>query len=293
MKPGLGDGQAVRLERSCGPRDWIRAAPSHAGLERVEASFVTHAFAPHRHDTYAIGITLQGVQAFTYRGAARRSTYAQLFVLHPDELHDGRAGTASGYRYRILYVEPRLIGLALGGGALPFVADAVSDDRCLRAAIRPALADLDLPLEDLRHDQIVADLAQALAAADRSLPHSTACPIDRRALLRAREYLDASVEQAVRSAELEAVTGLDRYVLARQFRRCFGTSPYRYRVMRRLDRARGLIAAGISLCEAALAAGFADQSHLTRHFKRTYGMPPGRWAALMRPAPERSPCSRY
>jgi AraC-like DNA-binding protein len=251
----------------------------------MEACFTRHAFAPHRHDTYAIGVTLQGVQAFGYRGAPRRSTSGQVFVLHPDELHDGRAGTEAGYRYRILYVEPRLISEALGGtGALPFVRDPVSDDARLAAAIGPALADLNLSLEDLQQDQIVVDLAQALAAADRSVPRKAPHTIDRPAMGRAREYLDARFEQPVRSAELEMVSGLDRYVLARQFRRSFGTSPHRYLVMRRLDRARGLIAAGTPLCEVALAAGFADQSHLTRHFKRTYGLPPGRWAALMRPA---------
>jgi AraC-like DNA-binding protein len=225
------------------------------------------------------------VQAFAYRGAAQRSTCGQVFVLHPDELHDGRAGTEAGYRYRILYVEPRLIGEALGGGTLPFVRDAVSDDARLTAAIGPALVDLDLPIEDLQRDQIVVGLAQALAAADRSVPQKAHQAIDRRALLRARDRLDAGLEQTVRSAQLEAVTGLDRYALARQFRRCFGTSPYRYLVMRRLDRARALIAAGTPLCEAALAAGFADQSHLTRHFKRAYGLPPGCWATLMRPTP--------
>ena len=280
MTTGVDEAQRGRLERSCGPRDWIRIGRSRPGLERVEARFVGHAFAPHRHDTYAIGITLGGVQAFDYRGAGRRSTCGQAFVLHPDELHDGRAGTDSGFRYRILYLDPGLIGEALGARPLPFVREAVCDDPRLVAAIGPALADLDLPLEDLQHDAIVTGLAQALAAADRSVPRRPLSAADRRAVRRARDYLGAGFARAVRSSELEAVTGLGRYALARHFRACLGTSPYRYLVMRRLDRARRLIAGGSSLCEAALASGFADQSHLTLHFRRAYGLAPGRWAAL-------------
>src|ERR1044072_8866709 len=95
------------LERSCG--DWIRTAPASPGLERIEAQFSGHGFDPHRHDTYAIGFTLLGVQAFRYRGAARRSTAGEGFVLHPDETHDGHGGTRAGFCYRILYVAPRLI----------------------------------------------------------------------------------------------------------------------------------------------------------------------------------------
>jgi hypothetical protein len=193
---GIGDTEVLGLERSCGPRDWIRVAPSRPGLERVEACFARHAFAPHRHDTYAIGVTLHGVQAFAYRGAAHRSTPGQTFVLHPDELHDGRPGTEVGFRYRILYIDPSLIAGALGGQALPFVRDVVSADRRLMAAVRPALADLDQPIEDLQYDQIVANLACALAASDRSLATRPA-PLDRPAVLRARAYLDARTEQSV------------------------------------------------------------------------------------------------
>ena len=116
------------LERSCG-RDWIRTAPPSPGLERIEAHFSGHGFDPHRHDTYAIGFTLEGVQAFRYRGAAQCSTAGEVFVLHPDEVHDGHAGTSAGFRYRILYVAPRLIHQALGGARpLPFVRDAVSSN---------------------------------------------------------------------------------------------------------------------------------------------------------------------
>jgi hypothetical protein len=69
----MNDGASARLERSCATAtaDWLRIAPSSPGLERVEAFFAGHAFDLHRHDTYAIGFTLAGIQSFTYRGAAQ------------------------------------------------------------------------------------------------------------------------------------------------------------------------------------------------------------------------------
>ena len=265
------------LERSCG--DWIRAAPPSPGLERIEAHFSGHGFDPHRHDTYAIGFTLRGVQAFRYRGAAQRSTAGEVFVLHPDETHDGHAGTSAGFRYRILYLEPRLVQEALGGAhPLPFVGDAVSVNARLMSALAPALDDMEAPLEELQRDAIIAGLAQALAEADRSLAPPRMSPASQRAVALGRARLDET--GAVTSAELEALTGLSRYALARHFRACLGTSPHRYLTMRRLDRARTLIRRGTPLADAALACGFADQSHMTRQFKRAYGVSPGRFVAL-------------
>jgi AraC-like DNA-binding protein len=79
-------------------------------------------------------------------------------------------------------------------------------------------------------------------------------------------------------ALLERLAGLDRWTLARQFRAAFGTSPSRFRTLRQLDIARAALRRGLRPAEAALAAGFADQSHLTRQFKRAYGLTPARWA---------------
>ncbi len=86
--------------------------------------------------------------------------------------------------------------------------------------------------------------------------------------------------RVVRSSELEAATGLTRYDLARQFRAAFGTSPYRYSLMRRLDCARAQLRSRRSLADVALAAGFADQAHLTRQFKAAFGITPARYRAL-------------
>jgi AraC-like DNA-binding protein len=160
------------------------------------------------------------------------------------------------------------------------VRDVVSNDRRLAAAIMPALDDLDTPSEDLHADQIVPEIAQALAAVDSSVPRRASATPHRRAVENARAFLEANLCKAVASADLEAATGLTRYALARHFRACLGTSPYRYLIMRRLDRARSVIRKGTPLAEAALACGFADQSHMTRHFKKAYGLSPGRWATL-------------
>ncbi|HEX9447027.1 MAG TPA: AraC family transcriptional regulator [Dongiaceae bacterium] len=260
----------------------MRIGPSRPGLERIEAAFSGHAYDPHRHDTYAIGYTLQGVQCFDYRGAATSSSAGQVMVLHPDEMHDGRAASEPGFCYRMAYVEPRLIRQALDDRtrALPFVRSAVVTETRLLQTLRLVLDDLETPVADLQLDQFIAELADELCRHDPSLPRRRHQLVDVPAMERARAFLDDIGDTAVTSAVLEKITGLDRFALARQFRHLFGTSPYRYLVMRRLERVKSLIRAGTGLVETAFAAGFSDQSHLTRQFKQAYGLSPGQWRAL-------------
>jgi len=253
------------------------------GLELLRAWFGCRAFSRHRHDTYAVGVTEAGVQTFDYRGRVEHSTPGQVVVLHPDEQHDGRPGTEGGFGYRIVYVDPARIGAAvaaLQGGPpqLPFVRDPVVDDATLGAAVREAF---ELPDEPLARDALVLRLAQRLARIDRSMPAPRPCRLDRPALARARALLDARLD-VVRSTELEAITGLSRWELARQFRACHGTSPYRYSLLRRLTAARRWLEQGAAPGEAALLTGFADQPHFTRMFRSAYGVTPGRYLAWLR-----------
>jgi hypothetical protein len=76
------------------------------GVELLRAWFAGVAYAKHRHDTYAIGLTDCGVQMFDYRASSWASISGQVVLLYPDESHDGRAGSGDGFGYRIIYVEP-------------------------------------------------------------------------------------------------------------------------------------------------------------------------------------------
>lgn len=250
----------------------------------MEAFFSGKAYAPHRHDTYSIGYTIHGVQSFDYRGTRLDSTPGRVIVLHPDEIHNGEAGTEQGFHYRMLYIEPSLVRDALGPSAraLPFVKEAVLGDPRLFGAIHAAFSDMGEPLEPVARDEIMALLADGLLAHDASAIRPSRMVVDTRAVRLARDYLDANLNRTVASTELEAISGHDRYELARQFRKAYGTSPYRYLTMRRLDKARAEIAGGMSLADVAIHAGFSDQAHMTRMFRASYGVSPGSWQRLVR-----------
>lgn len=262
------------------PRDWVRRAPQHGAVERIEAYFAGHGYDQHRHDTYAIGQTLAGVQSFRYRRSQRHSLPGGCLVLHPDELHDGEAGSQEGFRYRMLYVEPALIQQALGGRPLPFVRGGLSDDPRLIAASRALLQAIDTPLEPLEEQDALFELAHALDAVAGNRARGRR-HFDFVAAERARQYIHAHLERPLGLDELAQVAQRERWSLSRDFRAPFGTSPYRYLIQRRLDIARRLMLGGQTLAEAALAAGFADQSHMTRHFGQSYGLPPARWLRML------------
>jgi AraC-like DNA-binding protein len=273
--PGLDSGDLMAFP-DAGRIDRQAPAP---GIERAQVRLRGLGYAPHRHDTYAIGITTAGVQVFNYRGVRQVCLPGEVHVLHPDELHDGGPGSPDGFSYRILYLAPELIGAVLGGGSLPFVPRAVQP---MTPALLPLLSFLapgDV-LDELASDTLLTTVADLLLALGDRPPVRASRAVDHAAMERVRAYLFAHAGGHVRSQDLEVIAGADRYSIARQFRAAFGTSPDRYRTQRRLQGAREAIERGEPLAAVAADAGFADQSHLTRQFKRTYGLTPARWARL-------------
>lgn len=136
-------------------------------------------------------------------------------------------------------------------------------------------------LEPLLVDATILAIARGLLTAAAPDERSRAFRrVDLAALERAREFLCANRTRIVRSDELERICGLSRFELSAQFKLRYGTSPYRFLLLRRLEHVRDRVVRGAALADLAGAAGFADQAHMTRAFKAAFGLTPGRVAAL-------------
>ncbi|MFC7330226.1 AraC family transcriptional regulator [Marinactinospora rubrisoli] len=257
----------------------------HPGLPDVEllrASFVRHSFDRHAHDQYAIGVIEAGIEEYRYRGELHRAGSGGIVVVEPGEVHTGHAGLPEGWRYRMLYPEvPVLAEVAreLGRSGTPAFAGSVLTDpataRRLRAAHLAAehgdrLAASSLmraALRDLVHRHARADRVRATPDSGRPTPSRIAA--------QARDILHADIVDPPALPELAAAVGVTPFALLRAFRAAYGFPPHSYLIQVRVMRARRLLADGRSPRDVAAEVGFADQAHLSRHFKRRLGVPPG------------------
>lgn len=100
----------------------------------------------------------------------------------------------------------------------------------------------------------------------------------RRVVKAVEEFVAENLAASLSLADLAAVAHLSEYHFARLFRQTTGRTPHQFVIARRVERARQLLGDGrLSLAQVAAEVGFADQSHLTRHFRRLVGVTPGQF----------------
>jgi AraC-like DNA-binding protein len=266
-------------------RNWIEfAKDTETGIETIQAHFEGHAYDPHWHDCYAIGVTLDGVQQMRCRGARHRCTAGKVFLLNPGDIHDGEALTSKGFSVCALHLEPQWLERELcalfeqtpSSGKLDFRATLVND-HLLAAAVADAVMALhSKDIRIVRQSTLDVLLVRIIGHLHRRV-RSDRDPRLPLVAQRARDYLHAHMGEEVGLDDLMRVTGVDRFRLTRAFKAAFNMAPHAYLVQLRLVGARHMLANGVSPAHTAAALGFSDQSHLGRWFSRAYRLTPGEY----------------
>jgi AraC-like DNA-binding protein len=250
------------------------------GVDLLRARFITHRYGRHAHETYTFGLIEAGVEEFDYGGSLLRAGPGGVALLNPDVVHTGQAATPAGWTYRVLYPEVAVvtsIAEELGWQrGTPWFPETVLYDPATAAQLRRAhqAAEHGDPLAS--SSLLTAALSRLLRAHAAPHPATAGVPVSRApASVRAvRELLPERLADAPSLAELAALTGLSQFALLRAFRRETGMPPHAYLNQLRVRRARRLLDDGLAPADVAAQTGFADQAHLTRHFKRVMGVPP-------------------
>lgn len=283
-------------------------SPLLPGGDLLTAEYHDHTFSPHWHEAYTVPVIEDGAECFRYRGAHHVAETGTVPVINPGEVHTGSRAVDEGWRYRVIYVPvDYLHGLAaeIAGRAqsLPwFGADVIRDPdlaQRLSYAHRLLEADADARRTDPEVRIAPGDNASALAlpepdllAVEDALLDALATLLTRHARTREapigthgndprvetmKALLAADLPAPLRVADLAQAVGLSPFHATRLFTQATGLPPHAWRTQLRLQRALGPLRAGASVADVAAASGFADQSHFTRHFRRMFGVPPGRW----------------
>lgn len=255
------------------------AAAPFGGLECLTATFRSHRYAPHAHETYAVGAVLAGCETFSSGRGRGYAGPGELVFMNPHEVHDG-APYDGGYAYRMSYPSIETlstIAAEVSGrsnlGTPYFPEPVVRDPAGFSLFVEAHLA-LQEGDDALKGAELLYRFLSLAVVRHARLPaHEPGR--EHGPVARVRTLLAERFAEPLTLEELAAEAGLSRHHLIRAFARETGMTPHAFLVNRRINAAEALLRTGLSPAEVAQATGFADQSRLTRAFKARRGVTPG------------------
>ena len=256
------------------------------GLDCLTATFLTHVYSPHAHETYVVGVIDAGCETWNARGARHYAGPGDVLFNLPLDVHDG-APFGDGYTYRMTYPTVgfvRDVASLVRGRAVTatptFRASVVRDPDGARL-FADAHAALEHDPEALAGEELLLRAYGRMLALHADVQPG---PLGREPgpMARVRDSIEQRYAEPLTLAELAAIARVSRYHLIRAFRAEVGLTPHAYLVDVRVRRARELLAANRAPADVAAAVGFADQAHLTRAFKARIGVAPGAYRLARR-----------
>ena len=249
------------------------------GLQAVSGRSA-HFFPRHTHDDFGIGLVVSGGQVSASGRGQVEAGPGNIITVNPGEVHDGMPVRGEPRQWHMFYLSPDLIdeigdGLDVGKATgLEFHHPVMADGEAARrfaSAWRIIVAGAGAPSPRMAAEESLLTCLHGRLGPGRD-GRDAGLSATRIARLCAMIDDDVTGDHTLERLATEA--GLSRFQTVRAFSRVTGLTPHAYLVERRIQTARRLILAGNPLADAAAAAGFCDQSHMTRVFSKRYGLTP-------------------
>lgn len=247
-------------------------------LEAYRFSGIMQPFPAHFHEHYVLGVIVRGQRQLMCRGQATTIQPGDVLLFAPGESHACTQSDGGQLDYCALNIGTatmRALSSELTGtNELPGFDRAVVRDDDIASQLRAlhALIMEEAPLF-AREERLL--LLMALLFNRHAKARAAVQPETRTEVIHACAYIEEHFAEHLSLATLCTLTGLSKSTLLRAFTKAKGITPYRYLETVRISAASKLLEQGALPLDAALATGFADQSHFTNQFTRFIGLSPG------------------
>ena len=256
-------------------RAQVWQASNVQGLELLQATFITHSFPKHFHESYGIGLSERGSGIIYCQGTRYIAPPEHLIFFHPGEVHSGYANDHNPWTYRMMYIDITLITEILEGYSQTIsFPETIFHNRAIASTFRLAHKLFSQSASKLEHEVLLQNFVKRLSK-QAGIYSTTQQRQDSRAVKLVREYLEENYQENVSIKTLCYLTDLSSNYLITAFRQEVGIPPHSYQIQVRVRRAKDDLLTHKPLVQVATDTGFCDQSHFTRCFKRLVGVTPG------------------
>lgn len=263
-------------------------AEEFGGIDVLDASYHHQNFSRHSHEGYTVGVIEQGAQQFYRTGGNHIAPRDSIILVNADEVHNGHSATEGGWSYQAMYPLPQQFesiskelnaGFSQRDSGAPYFPSPVVYDPELANQFRLVFDTLKKSDNRLLRETLLYSVLTKLMCRHGKRPLTFQPPYKaQRQLNLVKEFIDDFPCADVSLQELANLASFSPFHLVRAFQKAYGFPPHAYQIQVRLRLAKNLLRKGYKVSDVAQEAGFHDQSHFHRHFKKAMGTTPGQFA---------------
>jgi AraC-like DNA-binding protein len=253
-------------------------------IEAITGTNISNIFKRHIHKAYIIGKVTEGKRSVIHTEGSSEISMGEMFLINPGQVHTCRsAEDTKCHSYQILSV---------GVGQMQSIAKEISEkpeNKPYFPQIHYQDKDISEKFENLFkllekcnsqleiETEIILLLSSIIINFSKSPPEI--CPIGEQniSVTRVCKYIANNYSENLSLIKLSRIACLSPFHFQRVFTKIMGISAHDYQMHYRISEAKKMLLSSKEIADIAIETGFVDQSHFSRIFKKTIGIPPGKY----------------
>jgi AraC-like DNA-binding protein len=255
-------------------------SPDVKGLEILTCSDTTYCFPPHFHNAYCIWLTLSGAEVYTQKGNSDVLKPGDLGIIAPGEVHSNLTFESDTRQLITFYMEQEYLAKLsedIQGNTrkVQFRTRYQKDPKAI-SLLLGLKSSLDIPEQSMgRMEKLFDAFAYLISSYGENNFDELISGYEAKRVKKIIDIFHSCICDDIKLDYLAGQLHCTQHYLIRFFKKHVGLSPHAYLIQLRLEKAKRLLQNNIPISHVAQETGFADQSHLTRHFRNKFGIPPG------------------
>ncbi len=229
-----------------------------------------HAYKPHLHSALSVGIVQKGSTVLNVNGIDYKVTEGDGIVIYPYVTHNCKPVDIDNWAFTMLYIEEAFYQT---NDLLVQLRDKIGIKKLSDQEIKLIFGVIDLlktSKDPFAEEVGIIDVVNEIFV-DQALEVELGSDgIESRV----RDYLNDHYLEELTLKNLETHFKINRYTLIRKFKAKYNTTPSAYQLQLKINYSKHLLGRGLNLLDVAFEAGFFDQAHFSREFKKVYGITP-------------------
>lgn len=259
------------------------------GMDMLRAQCRDYRYPPHAHDGFVIAAFKAGAQKHRIARQQGIAYPGTVMIIPPGEVHTGESAQRDqGWTYSAFYPDPdnleRISADLLGQtrGSLDFARSFLVEDKELADQLLRASDVAYMAQDALTRQEAVYAAISHLLTRHGHRRHGDVRPPLQAPIERSLDFMHDCFHRPLKIEDISTVAGLSEFHFMRLFKSRMHMTVHQYLNNVRLEAAKTMLVRGVAATAVATEVGFYDQSHFTRHFRRSYGITPNGYAKSCR-----------